>query len=251
MRMERLSTIFFLLLQISVGSAQVAHRSDSTYIKHQTNYWKSFRVPLILVGTGLIASTDNGIFDKWEVRELRQDIAPNFHTHVDNYLVAVPVVAVFALDVARVPARNDVLNQSLLLVKSEVLVTILTFSLKTFTNVQRPDGTTHDSFPSGHTSQAFMAATFLHKEFGQGRPWISILGYTTASGVGILRIMNDRHWVSDVLVGAGIGIFSSNLVYITHKHKWGKRPRAEQARILPFYQQGSAGFYFAYTFNGK
>jgi membrane-associated phospholipid phosphatase len=206
---------------------------------------------LILTGTGLIATTDNDIFDKWEVRELRHEIAPNFQTHLDNYLVAVPVVAVFGLDIAGVTAQNDVLNQSLILIKSEILVAALTFSLKTLTHVQRPDGTTHDSFPSGHTSHAFMAAAFLHKEFGEGRPWISILGYTTASGVGVLRIMNDRHWVSDVLVGAGIGILSTNLAYTIHKHKWRKRANSDQAKILPFYQQGCAGFYFAYSFSGR
>lgn len=245
----RNTALIFFVLSLSTGHGQSPQDSDSTSHKN-TNYWKEFRAPIILTAAGFIATIDNPVVDKWDVREWRQVIAPDFRTHIDNYLWAVPVVSTYALDIAGVQPRSDMINQTVLLIKSEIVVAALTLSLKTFANVERPDGTTHDSFPSGHTSHAFMAATFLHKEFGRDHPWITVLGYTTATGVGVLRILNDRHWLSDVLVGAGIGIFSPNLVYLTHQYKWGNRSSRGQARILPYYQQGAAGIYVAYNFTG-
>jgi hypothetical protein len=78
----------------------------------------------------------------------------------------------------------------------------------------RPDGTTRNSWPSGHTATAFVGATILHKEYGLTRsPWYSVAGYSVATATGVMRVLNNRHWVSDVLSGAGIGIMSGELAY--------------------------------------
>jgi membrane-associated phospholipid phosphatase len=119
------------------------------------------------------------------------------------------------------------------------------FPLKKITREPRPDASSFDSFPSGHTAEAFMAATFLHKEYGKDHPWLSVAAYTTATGVGVLRVMNNRHWVSDVLVGAGIGVFSTNLAYLTHQYRWGKHKKKLQASIVPTFGQGVTGMYIA------
>lgn len=59
-----------------------------------------------------------------------------------------------------------------------------------------------------------MAATILHKEYGLTRSlWYSVGGYAVATGIGAFRVMNNRHWVSDVMMGAGIGILSTELGY--------------------------------------
>ncbi len=90
---------------------------------------------------------------------------------------------------------------------------ILTLVPKYCFDVQRPDGTSHNSFPSGHTATAFMSAHILHKEYGHISPWVSVGAYTVATGVGAMRIMNNRHWTSDVLVGAALGILGTELGY--------------------------------------
>ncbi len=77
----------------------------------------------------------------------------------------------------------------------------------------RPDGSRNNSFPSGHTATAFMAATMFHKEYGWRNPWYSIGGYTAAAVTGVSRIMNNRHWMTDVMAGAAIGIGSVHLGY--------------------------------------
>ena len=76
-----------------------------------------------------------------------------------------------------------------------------------------PDGSTRNSFPSGHTATAFMTATMLHKEYGHRSPWYSIGGYTLATLTGVTRQLNNRHWMSDVMVGAGIGILATEFGY--------------------------------------
>lgn len=58
-----------------------------------------------------------------------------------------------------------------------------------------------------------MCATILHKEYGMLSPWYSIGGYTLAGITGITRQLNNRHWIGDVLVGAGIGMISTDLGY--------------------------------------
>lgn len=53
----------------------------------------------------------------------------------------------------------------------------------------------------------------LHKEYGHRSPWYSIGGYTVATVTGVTRQLNNRHWMSDIMVGAGIGILATELGY--------------------------------------
>ncbi|HZK03850.1 MAG TPA: phosphatase PAP2 family protein [Bacteroidaceae bacterium] len=79
---------------------------------------------------------------------------------------------------------------------------------------ERPNGSENNSYPSGHTATSFMTATMLHKEYGQTiSPWFSVAGYTAAASVGLSRVLENQHWISDVLCGAGIGVFSTELGY--------------------------------------
>ena len=87
-------------------------------------------------------------------------------------------------------------------------------SIKYTSKEMRPDGSSANSWPSGHTATSFAGATILHKEYGLTRsPWYSIAGYGVATATGVMRVLNNRHWVSDVLSGAGIGILSTELAY--------------------------------------
>ena len=86
-------------------------------------------------------------------------------------------------------------------------------SLKHTLDVERPYPGVYTSFPSGHTVTAFIGAEILRREYGEKYPAIAIAGYTVATGVGIMRMYNNRHWASDVLAGAGVGILSASLMY--------------------------------------
>lgn len=90
--------------------------------------------------------------------------------------------------------------------KSLATSQLITKGLKTAIDKRRPDGECCDSFPSGHTSTAFMGAGFIHKRYG----WkYAIPAYTGAIYVGFSRVHADKHFVEDVVAGAAVGILSS------------------------------------------
>lgn len=58
-----------------------------------------------------------------------------------------------------------------------------------------------------------MTATMLTKEYGYKSPWIGIGSYTVTTATGVMRMANNKHWLSDVLTGAGVGILSTEIGY--------------------------------------
>ena len=66
------------------------------------------------------------------------------------------------------------------------------------------------AFPSGHTTVAFALAASVADEIHQ--PVVTVLLYSAAAGTGWSRINDNKHWLSDVVTGAGIGIVSAKLV---------------------------------------
>jgi membrane-associated phospholipid phosphatase len=73
---------------------------------------------------------------------------------------------------------------------------------------------THNTeFPSGHTANAFRGAEIVHQELKFSHPVLSYSGYVVATGVGLLRIYNKNHLLSEVIAGAGLGILSTKLTY--------------------------------------
>jgi len=89
-------------------------------------------------------------------------------------------------------------------------MTLLVNGLKYTCCRMRPDGSRANSFPSGHTATAFTGAELVRLEYG---PWWGAGAYLVATGVGFLRIYNNRHWFTDVLAGAGIGVLSANVAW--------------------------------------
>ena len=163
-------------------------------------------VPLV-VG-GLIVKGEDDHF-----RNLRNEYLPRFNRHLDDYMQYAPAVAMLGLKASGVQSRS---SWGRLLVSdafSTLLMGATVNTLKQTTNVERPDGSNRHSFPSGHTATAFMTATMLNKEYGHKSPWIGIGAYSVATATGLMRMANNKHWLSDVLTGAGIGILSTELGY--------------------------------------
>ena len=120
--------------------------------------------------------------------------------------------------------------------------TILT--LKNTSNVLRPDGSATNSFPSGHTATAFMGAEFLWQEYKDSNIWYGIAGYAVAAGTGFFRIYNDRHWVSDVAMGMGVGIMSTKIaywLYPTLQRNFFQKNKNTQIALAPFYTKHHSG----------
>jgi membrane-associated phospholipid phosphatase len=148
---------------------------------------------------------------------------PNFKTPIDNFLQFAPLAATYGFEWAGMTPKTDWKNQVAITVKSQIIALGMVYILKTAVNETRPDGTRY-SFPSGHTTEAFAGATLLATEYGENYKWVPYVAYGTAASVGALRIANNRHYLSDVLFGAGLGILSTKIAYWTHQYKWNKKP---------------------------
>ncbi|MFK8038395.1 MAG: phosphatase PAP2 family protein [Crocinitomicaceae bacterium] len=136
-----------------------------------------------------------------------------YKTTLDDYIQYAPIVQMYGFDFLRLPARNSIWNQSKYLVVSELVTAGIVHLLKNTLKVLRPDGSARTSFPSGHTGQAFVASQVLFNEYYRTRPALALSGYLFSASTGALRIINNRHWVPDVFMGAGIAILVTNVVY--------------------------------------
>lgn len=162
-----------------------------------------------------------GIIAKSEKKSFRQNTADNRHTlltdfktEIDNYTQFFGPVMATGLKIGGVEGRSDWGRYLASTAMSYGFMALFVNSIKYTAKEMRPDGSTRNSWPSGHTATAFVGATILHKEYGLTRsPWYSVAGYGVATATGVMRVLNNRHWVSDVLSGAGVGIMSGELAY--------------------------------------
>jgi membrane-associated phospholipid phosphatase len=133
---------------------------------------------------------------------------------VDDYLQFVPAAAVYGLDFAGVKARHNFRDRTLVMASAHLLMGATVYAVKHTSDVMRPDGSAANSFPSGHTAVAFTGAHILFREYYDVSPWIGVAGYAAGAATGIMRILNRRHWLSDVVAGAGTGIVCAEAGYL-------------------------------------
>lgn len=200
---------------------------------YKTKLVQATVVPALLIGYGASTINGNGLYSSYDARRDLQKQFPGFRTRLDDVLLLVPYLELGATTLAGVESRSDRLNTLLVIAKSELLMGALVIGLKRSTAVLRPDGSTRNAFPSGHTAQAFLAASIVHTELRDKSPWYGIGAYTVATSVAALRMLNDRHWQSDVFAGAGIGILSAHVGYLTHRNRWGRAPRLRGVSVSP------------------
>jgi membrane-associated phospholipid phosphatase len=224
--MLRLLFLFLTLAPIGLQASEVDSTMvmDSAVVKCDTIKLSKLKVKADNIGSSrLFQATYLGVpliaggllekqFDN-KFRRLRNDFMPSFHRSLDNYLQLAPAVVMVGLKAAGVPSRSSWGRMIASDAISTVLMAGVVQGLKTTTHVMRPDGSNNHSFPSGHTATAFMAATMLSKEYGHLSPWVSVGAYSVATATGLMRVANNKHWLSDVMVGAGVGILSTEFGY--------------------------------------
>ena len=200
------------------------HGMDFTFLKNTTNpeakpytfmqdqTWGG--IPLFIAG--IIAKGEKAAFRQnynntnTRIRLVKYD----FHSEIDNYTQFSGIALTVGLKLAGVEGRSSWPRLFASSMASYALMAGFVNGIKYTSSELRPDGSTKNSWPSGHTATAFVGATILHKEYGLTRsPWYSIAGYSLATATGVMRVLNHRHWISDVLSGAGIGILSTELAY--------------------------------------
>ena len=138
----------------------------------------------------------------------------DFKTGIDDYTQFFGPVMTVGLKLGGVEGRSDWPRLMASAAMSYGIMAAFVNGIKYTAKEMRPDGSTANSWPSGHTATSFVGATLLHKEYGLTRsPWYSVAGYGVATATGVMRVLNNRHWISDVMSGAGIGIMSTELGY--------------------------------------
>lgn len=179
-------------------------------------YLKRAVVPAVaLIGAGIYTIQGNGLFSSFDARDARDRHTPKFSTKVDDYLFFLPVAYLYGFNAFSSQNRHEIGRQTGLLLASGVLTSALVWPTKKLTDIDRPNGDP-TAFPSGHTAYAFTIATLVDKEFRHKSPWVSVGSYAIASATGVMRVLNNEHWMADVLAGAGVGIISVNTVYWLH-----------------------------------
>lgn len=193
---------------------------DSSSVKPISSHQKiSVRwavVPSVLVGYGMYVYGHHGFYSSYDSYRDIQLHFPTFHSSIDNVTQFVPPLTIVGLHLAGMKGKNPSLDVAGLYATSLLATTLIVQGLKYSVHELRPDGSAYNSFPSGHTATAFVGAEMLHQEYGKKSVWFSIAAYGMATFTGTLRMLNNRHWQSDVLVGAGIGMLSTKCTYLAH-----------------------------------
>ncbi len=69
-----------------------------------------------------------------------------------------------------------------------------------------------NSFPSGHAANSFAIAATLSHELRREAPWVAFVAYPVATAIAVSRVQDRRHWVTDVVAGAAVGVLSARFV---------------------------------------
>lgn len=219
--------------------------------KSQFGY-RQLIVPGVLLGYGFA-----GLNSEWLKdinNHVRNGVQNNIDTHssIDDYSRYFPVAAVYGLNAFGVKGKHNFKDRTIIFLSATLMANIAVAGLKPVTHVTRPDGSSDDSFPSGHATAAFVGAEFLYQEYKDVSVWYGVGGYAVATATGIFRIVNDRHWLTDVAAGAGIGILSTKAAYWLHpfvkRTLFGREEKKKTAMLLPFYNGSQAGGSFVMQF---
>lgn len=219
-------------------------------VKRTAFPYHSFIVPALAISYGFTTLKSDGLKDfNEEIMEEIWSEKPHKLLHIDNFLQFAPAAAVYGLNIAGIKGKHNMADRSIMYLMSNAFLNVTVSSLKNITRQQRPDGSDYLSFPSGHTAEAFASAEFLRQEYKDISVWYAVAGYATATATAALRMYNNKHWLSDVVAGAGIGIASTKLaywLYPTIKRKF-YRNRNMNTMLVPTYQNKQAGLLMTYN----
>ncbi|MEO8533536.1 MAG: phosphatase PAP2 family protein [Flavobacterium sp.] len=249
--MNKIITLLLLYCTVFTTLAQEIKDRDSIKtdtVKNIQFSYKQLVISGVLIGYGLWG-IESGQIKRFNF-QIRNTVTNNIDNKVsiDDFSRYVPAVSVYALNAFGVRGKNNLRDRSVILTTSLLIMTSTVFTLKSVTNVERPDGTTNDSFPSGHTAVAFAGAEFLYQEYKDQSIWYGVAGYAVATGTGLFRLYNNRHWLTDVAAGAGIGILSTKIAYWINPYITRKLFGTKETKGMSFLTPSYDGKHFAVNY---
>lgn len=207
MKTKLIAPLFLLL--VFMGNAQ--SKDKIAAIKNQDKIsFKQFIAPVALLSSGALLL--NTALNKDLQSNANRFFGENFQTSADNYIQFAPVAQIYLGKTFGFQPKNDFQHQTINIVIANAIMGTVVFATKNITNQERPDHSDNLSFPSGHTATAFTNAALLYYEFKDSNVWYASSGFLFATATGVLRIANNKHYTSDVLAGAGIGLASGLIV---------------------------------------
>jgi len=244
---------FFSIATINAQEVKIDTVSKKDTLGNLKFHYKHLIIPAVLIGYGFIGLESD------QIKDYNSEIKEEVNEHIDKKITIddfsqyVPAISVYALNAAGIKGKNNLKDRTMILATSYIIMSTTVLSLKSITKVPRPDGSGNNSFPSGHTATAFAGAEFLWQEYKDKSIWYGISGYVIATGTGLFRIYNDRHWLTDVVAGAGIGILSTKIAYWVNpyiKRKIFKTKEKNTTTLLtPFYNGKQIGCGLVLNFN--
>lgn len=170
-------------------------------------------LPATLIATGTFG-VYNGCFQEINssVRTKMTDMRGECYFRIDDYVQYLPVLAYECLPFTGVKAKHSLRERLIIGATAYIAMAAIVNITKYTVKEMRPDSEAHNSFPSGHTATVFAGAELCRKEYGTGT---GIAAYAVATGIAFLRLYNERHWLNDVIAGAGVGILSARIGYWT------------------------------------
>ncbi len=238
--------LFFLCASFVQSSAQVKDTISTVQKNKKTVLFRKSIIPVSLIGVGLLLNNSD-LEKRWQT-EIRNKVGNEYDFPIDDYVQYIPIIEMYAADAFGVQAKNHWFDQTKYLFMANAVTSIITHTLKRTTQKNRPNGAEY-SFPSGHTSFAFTNASVLYKEFEGSSSLLAYSGYAFATTTGVFRVLNNKHWVSDVLVGAGLGMLVTELIYYFEPFKdYNPFMNTQNITLLPQFSENEYGVYFSYSF---
>ena len=174
-----------------------------------------FILPTLFIAYGSAAR-----FNQLPIRQFDFDINHDMRKvvdrryHIDNaFEYGLPIVAYGLAFIPGIETRHNFRDRTLVMATSFLIMKGSVELMKKNIPVMRPRGDMR-SFPSGHTAVTMLSAHIMYKEYKDVSPWIGVGGYIIATTTGVLRIANEAHWFSDVVMGTGIGLLSVEIGYM-------------------------------------
>ncbi|MDA9092874.1 phosphatase PAP2 family protein [Polaribacter sp.] len=235
-----MNKLLIILLFIPLNSFGQNKKNDTIHkIQNIKFNYKSIIIPTVLIGYGFIGIENDALkLFNYEIQEELKEHTYNNNFKIDDVSLFVPSLSVYGLNALGINGKNNFKDRTIILGTASLIMGSTVGGIKKLTSIERPDGSNKFSFPSGHTATAFMGAEFLYQEYKDVSIWYGISGYLVATGTGFLRMYNNRHWFTDIVTGAGIGILSTKIAYWIHpfvKKTLFKDKKEINGLVIPFY----------------
>ena len=252
-----LKAIFSLLIMVgsaAAASAQIVPGRETHYdvsdtsstVLPQTCFKPSQLIaPGVLIASGtLVHCFAHNSIDKYVQERVLAWRGPSGQKTIDDYVQYLPFICAAGLGLTGVESRHPLGGRLIVIGYTAASFFVVTKLMKEIIYSPRPDGTANNSFPSGHTGTAFAGAEYVRMEYGWG--W-GAGAYAMASMIAFMRIHNNRHWFSDTLAGAGVGILCA------HVGEWLLEPTMRlfkrEVAIVPSLDPYTGSFGAALAFN--